>query len=34
MLRKLEADAPYDLIFIDADKANYPNYLRAVLPAR
>ena len=27
MLRKLEADAPYDLMFIDADKANYANYL-------
>jgi caffeoyl-CoA O-methyltransferase len=23
---------PYDLIFIDADKANYPNYYQAVLP--
>ena len=27
VLRKLEADAPFDLMFIDADKANYPNYL-------
>lgn len=24
--------APYELVFIDADKANYPNYLEAVLP--
>ena len=28
MLPKLEADAPYDLMFIDADKANYANYLK------
>lgn len=27
ILPKLAADAPYDLIFIDADKVNYPNYL-------
>ena len=27
MLRKLEAEAPFDLMFIDADKGNYPNYL-------
>ena len=28
ILRKLESDAPYDLIFIDADKPNYPHYLQ------
>ena len=27
MLRKLADDAPYDLLFIDADKVNYPAYL-------
>ncbi len=27
MLRKLARDAPYDLMFIDADKASYPDYL-------
>src|SRR5207248_2994898 len=25
-------DGPFDLVFIDADKANYPNYYEAVLP--
>ncbi len=25
-------DGPFDLVFIDADKANYPAYLEAVLP--
>jgi caffeoyl-CoA O-methyltransferase len=25
-------DGPFDLIFIDADKTNYPNYYEAVLP--
>jgi caffeoyl-CoA O-methyltransferase len=25
-------DGPFDLIFIDADKANYPNYYEAALP--
>jgi caffeoyl-CoA O-methyltransferase len=25
-------EGPFDLIFIDADKANYPNYYEAVLP--
>ena len=28
ILPKLEGDAPYDLMFIDADKSNYPNYLQ------
>ena len=28
ILPKLERDAPYDLMFIDADKSNYPNYLQ------
>jgi predicted O-methyltransferase YrrM len=27
-----EKSAPFDLIFIDADKAGYPEYLRLVLP--
>ncbi len=27
ILRKLQVDAPYDLIFIDADKVSYPHYL-------
>ena len=27
VLPKLAADGPYDLMFIDADKANYHNYL-------
>ncbi len=27
ILRKLQADAPFDLMFIDADKVNYPHYL-------
>ncbi len=27
ILKKLAAQAPWDLIFIDADKVNYPNYL-------
>lgn len=26
-LRAIEADGPFDLVFIDADKENYPNYL-------
>ncbi|MFM8514038.1 MAG: O-methyltransferase, partial [Bacteroidota bacterium] len=25
-------DQPWDLVFIDADKENYPNYLEALLP--
>ncbi len=25
-------DGPFDLVFIDADKENYPNYYRAILP--
>lgn len=25
-------DAPFDLVFLDADKRNYPNYLKQVLP--
>ncbi len=25
-LKKAEKDAPFDLVFIDADKVNYPNY--------
>lgn len=28
----LPQDASYDLVFIDADKENYPNYVDAVLP--
>ncbi len=27
LLRKLAGQGPYDLLFIDADKVNYPNYL-------
>jgi len=27
------ADAPFDLAFIDADKVNYPNYVRQIVPA-
>ena len=27
VLRKVQVDSPYDLMFIDADKANYPHYL-------
>ena len=27
-----ELPTPFDLVFIDADKQNYPNYLEAVLP--
>jgi caffeoyl-CoA O-methyltransferase len=26
-LKKIEAHGPFDLVFVDADKANYPNYL-------
>lgn len=25
-------DEPFDLVYLDADKANYPNYYRAVIP--
>jgi len=28
----LDLDGPFDLVFIDADKANYPDYYEAVLP--
>lgn len=28
ILRKLKGDAPYDLVFIDADKPGYPHYLQ------
>ena len=31
-LRALEADATFDLAFIDADKPNYANYYEALLP--
>jgi caffeoyl-CoA O-methyltransferase len=31
-LATLEASDPFDLVFIDADKPNYRNYLEAVLP--
>ncbi|WP_109509304.1 O-methyltransferase [Nocardioides speluncae] len=31
-LASLPQDASYDLVFIDADKENYPNYVDAVLP--
>lgn len=27
-LPKIESHGPFDLVFIDADKPNYPNYLR------
>ncbi len=27
-LPKIEKEGPFDLVFIDADKPNYPNYLR------
>jgi caffeoyl-CoA O-methyltransferase len=27
ILRKISSDAPYDIVFIDADKPNYSNYL-------
>ena len=27
-LEKIEAEGPFDLVFIDADKRNYPNYLK------
>jgi caffeoyl-CoA O-methyltransferase len=31
-LRSLQGSSPFDLVFIDADKENYPRYLDAVLP--
>jgi caffeoyl-CoA O-methyltransferase len=31
-LAKLSTDEPFDLVFIDADKSNYPQYFEAVLP--
>ena len=31
-LAALPPDEPFDLVFIDADKPNYPHYLEAVLP--
>ena len=31
-LAELTPDPPFDLVFIDADKPNYPHYLEAVLP--
>lgn len=27
-LKDIECDGPFDLVFIDADKENYPNYLK------
>jgi len=32
-LAKLEAEAPFDLVFVDADRANYPNYFRWITNA-
>ncbi len=27
-LKKIEVEGPFDLVFVDADKRNYPNYVR------
>ncbi|MFN4173896.1 MAG: O-methyltransferase, partial [Parachlamydiaceae bacterium] len=32
ILDDMKNEAPFDLIFIDADKRNYPNYLEKILP--
>lgn len=31
-LAGLAAEEPFDLVFLDADKPNYPNYFEAILP--